>query len=136
MEIIITEIAQRIRDLRDIMGYTTAEMAQTVGCSEEEYIAAENGEVDFSFTFIYKCAEKFNVDMIEILTGDNPRLSYYSIVRKGEGLPMKRRSGFRLAPAARPRERMGAGQRCSWRNSVSPVRKISRVTSVAWSSFI
>ena len=36
MEIIITEIAQRIRDLRDIMGYTTAEMAQTVGCSEEE----------------------------------------------------------------------------------------------------
>ena len=94
MEIIITEIAQRIRDLRDIMGYTTAEMAQTVGCSEEEYIAAENGEVDFSFTFIYKCAEKFNVDMIEILTGDNPRLSYYSIVRKGEGLPMKRRSGF------------------------------------------
>lgn len=32
--------------------------------------------------------------MIELLTGDNPRLSFYSIVRKGEGLPMKRRTGF------------------------------------------
>ena len=94
MEIIITEIAQRIRDLREIMGYSVEEMAQAVDCTPEEYIAAENGEVDFSFTFIYKCAEKFDVDMIELLTGDNPRLSFYSIVRKDEGLPMKRRTGF------------------------------------------
>lgn len=94
MEIIISEIAQRIRDLRDIMGYSVEDMAQAVDCTAEEYAAAENGEVDFSFTFIYKCAEKFDVDMIELLTGDNPRLSFYSIVRKGEGLPMKRRSGF------------------------------------------
>lgn len=94
MEIIITEIAQRIRDLREIMGYSVEEMAQAVDCTPEEYIAAENGEVDFSFTFIYKCAEKFDVDMIELLIGDNPRLSFYSIVRKGEGLPMKRRTGF------------------------------------------
>ena len=94
MEIIITEIAQRIRDLREIMGYSVEEMAQAVDCTPEEYIAAEKGEVDFSFTFIYKCAEKFDVDMIELLTGDNPRLSFYSIVRKGEGLPMKRRTGF------------------------------------------
>lgn len=47
MEIIITEIAQRIRDLREIMGYSVEEMAQAVDCTPEEYIAAENGEVDF-----------------------------------------------------------------------------------------
>lgn len=94
MEIKISEIAQRIRTMREIMDITEAEMAEFIGCSVEEYTQAEAGESDFSFTFIYKCAEKFGVDMIELLTGDNPRLSFYSIVRKDEGLPMKRRSGF------------------------------------------
>lgn len=47
MEIIITEIAQRICDLREIMGYSVEEMAQAVDCTPEEYIAAEKGEVDF-----------------------------------------------------------------------------------------
>jgi len=82
----ITEIAQRIRTLRDICEFTVEEMAGTVGCTVQEYELAEMGNTDFSFTFIYKCAEKFGVDMIELLTGD--------IVRGGEGLPMKRRSGF------------------------------------------
>ena len=91
---IITEIAQRIRTLREICEFSVQEMAETVGCSQEEYTLAESGKTDFSFTFIYKCAEKFGVDMVELLTGDNPHLSFYSIVRSREGLPMKRRSGF------------------------------------------
>jgi transcriptional regulator with XRE-family HTH domain len=94
MELIISEIAQRIRTLRIDMDFSVEEMSKAVGSTIEEYELAESGKTDFSFTFIYKCAEKFGVDMIELLTGDNPRLSFYSIVRKGEGLPMKRRSGF------------------------------------------
>ena len=39
MEIIITEIAQRIRDLREIMGYSVEEMAQAVDCTPEEYLS-------------------------------------------------------------------------------------------------
>jgi len=94
MEFILTEIAQRIRALRDILGFSTEEMAQAAGCSAAEYKAAESGESDFSFTFLYKCAVKFGVDMVELVTGDNPHLSLCSIVRKGEGLPIKRRSDF------------------------------------------
>jgi len=90
----IKEIAQRIRTLRDICEFSVSDMAAAVGCTVQEYELAESGNTDFSFTFIYKCAEKFGVDMIELLTGDNPHLSFYSIVRNGDGLPMKRRSGF------------------------------------------
>lgn len=85
MELKLTEVAERIRTLREIMGFTTQEMAETIGCTEAEYEAAENGETDFSFTFLFKCADKFGVDMIEILTGENPHLLFYSVVRKGEG---------------------------------------------------
>lgn len=95
METRIIEIAERIRALREIMDFTVEEMAQAAGVSVEDYQKAERGEVDFGFTFLYKCADKFGVDMVELLTGENPRLSFYSIVRAGEGLDIKRRAGFK-----------------------------------------
>ena len=59
MELQIREIAERIRALRDILDLSEKEMAEHIGCTIEEYKNAEQGETDFSFTFIYKCAEKF-----------------------------------------------------------------------------
>ena len=32
--------------------------------------------------------------MIEILTGEQPKLSFYTVVRQGQGLPIRRREGF------------------------------------------
>ena len=94
METQIIEIAERIRTLRDIMGFSLEEMAAGTGVSVQEYSEMEEGKSDFSFTFLYKCAEMFGVDIVESLTGDGPKLSFYSIVRKGKGLPIKRRKGF------------------------------------------
>ncbi len=101
MEPKINEIAQRIQALREIMDFSQEEMAQAAGVSLEEYQTLEQGNNDFSFTFLYRCAEKFGVDMIELLTGENPHLKSYAVVRKGHGLPIKRREGFtyhHLAP--------------------------------------
>ena len=90
----LQEIAMRIRTLREIMEIPVAEMAQQTGLSAEEYLAAEDGKSDFTFTFLYNCAQAFGVDIIELLTGEAPHLSFYSIVRKGEGLSINRRAGF------------------------------------------
>lgn len=90
----IPEIAERIRALREICGFDTSEMAEATGVTEEEYIQLESGEQDFGFTFLYKCAEKLGVDMIEIITGSNPHLTDFTVVRAGMGLPIKRRAGF------------------------------------------
>ncbi len=94
MEPRILEIAQRIKALREIMDIPTEEMAAVIGIPASEYLEYEKGTQDFSFTFLYKCADRFSVDMVELLTGENPRLSFYTVVRKGTGLPIKRRSGF------------------------------------------
>lgn len=94
METKLTEIAERIRALRDICGFTVAEMAATTNLSAEQYAELESGTKDFSFTFLYLCAEKFGVDMVELLTGENPHLTGYTVVRGGKGLPIKRREGF------------------------------------------
>ncbi len=94
MEPNIKEVANRIRALREDMGYTVEEMAAATGRSAEEYAAQESGTQDLSFTFLYKCADKLGVDVIELLTGENPHLTGYSLMPEGEGLVIKRRAGF------------------------------------------
>jgi transcriptional regulator with XRE-family HTH domain len=90
----IKEIAGRIRALREDMDLSMQEMADATGRSLAEYAAQENGEQDLSFTFLYKCAENLGVDVIELLTGENPHLTGYSLTRAGQGLSIKRRAGF------------------------------------------
>lgn len=107
MEPNIKEVAGRIRALREDMNITQQEMADATGRSLSEYAAQESGEQDLSFTFLYKCAKKLGVDVIEILTGENPHLSGYTLTRAGEGLSIKRRAGFEyLHKAARLKDKL------------------------------
>ena len=94
MEPNIKEVAARIRALREDLDLTLQEMADATGRSTAEYAAQESGEEDLSFTFLYKCADKFGVDVIELLTGENPHLTGYSLTRADEGLSIRRRAGF------------------------------------------
>ncbi len=100
MEYIIEQVAQRIKFTREILELSYEEMAEVTGVSVDEYIACENGKSDFSFTFLFKCAEKFGIDLAELLTGEVPKLSFYSIVRKGKGLSVKRRNGLEYSHLA------------------------------------
>jgi len=97
----LADIALRLRSLRDDLGVSIEEMAVATETTPEQYEALESGTVDFSFTTLYHAANKLGVDMIDLLTGEGPNLSGYSIVRAGKGLSIKRRAGFEylhLAP--------------------------------------
>ena len=94
MEPNIEEVAGRIRALREDLEITQQEMADATGRTLAEYAAQESGAQDLSFTFLYKCAERLGVDVIELLTGENPHLSGYSLTRAADGLSIKRRAGF------------------------------------------
>ena len=94
METKIMEIAQRIKGLREILELTPQQMAQYTDVTLEEYLEYESGNQDFGFTFLYECAKVFGVDIVELLTGERPKLSHYTIVRSGKGLPIRRREGF------------------------------------------
>jgi transcriptional regulator with XRE-family HTH domain len=101
MEPRIAEVARRIRALREDADLTMQEMAEAANLTVAEYAALEAGENDPSFTTLYRCADKLGVDIIDLLTGQSPHLTGYSVVRSGEGLKMKRRAGFEylhLAP--------------------------------------
>ncbi|MHB1483989.1 MAG: helix-turn-helix domain-containing protein [Saccharofermentanales bacterium] len=94
MEDRIMAIANRIKEMREILDISIEDMAAEIGVSPEEYSRYESGTDDFTFTFLFKAANRFGVDMTDLITGESPHLSVFSIVRKGEGLPIDRRKGF------------------------------------------
>ena len=52
----LKEMAQRIREMREITGLSVADMAEKTEISLDQYMEYESGEVDLPFTFIHKCA--------------------------------------------------------------------------------
>ena len=100
----LQEIALRIRDMREILGLSIAEMAHNTGLDEPTYLQYESGSVDLPFTFIHKCSQTFGIEMTELLEGHSAHLSNYAITRKGKGLTTAREDGItiqNLAPMFR-----------------------------------
>ena len=88
------DISNRIRSLREDNDLTIEDMAKATGRSPEEYAARENGDMDLTFTFLFKCAQTLGVDVVELLTGESPHIKWYSVVEADEGLAINRRSDF------------------------------------------
>ena len=96
----LSEIASRIKELRNIMGWSTAQMAEKTDITEEKYIEYESGKIDIPFSFLHKCALVFDVEMTELLEGHSARLSSYTVTRKGQGQGTAKEDGIDIANLA------------------------------------
>ena len=81
----LMEIAERIREMREIVGYSEAEMAEKTEVSVEQYRSYEQGKVDLPLTFMHKCALAFGVELTDLLEGQSAKLSSYTVTRRGMG---------------------------------------------------
>ncbi len=88
-------IGERIKCLREDLEISVEDMATLCEMSVERYLQYEEGNVDYTFSFLNRCATKFGVEISELLTGSKPsHLKLYAIERKGNGLRVDRRKGF------------------------------------------
>ncbi len=95
----INEIAQRIKELREVCGYSAEELAKELGVDVKEYEKyEETGDIPIST--IYHIANKFNVDFTEIVTGVRAKLDTYHLIRKGNGKDVSRFPGYRYEDLA------------------------------------
>lgn len=90
----LKEIGRRLSDLRSIMDYTPDKFAGEIGMPVGELELYEAGEKDFSFSFLHNAAQILGVDVIDLITGESPRLSTCCVVRKGQGLSIDRRTAY------------------------------------------
>ena len=96
----LLEVAERIRELRVLSGYTEEEMAGLTGVSLEDYRVFEAGETDLPFTFIHKCALTFGVEIMELMEGSTPRLTGYAVTRRGKGQLTAKEPGIEISSIA------------------------------------
>ena len=97
----LSEVATRIKELREIIGFTTSQMAEKTDVNEDQYVVYESGKVDIPFSFIHKCALALGVEMTELLEGSTAKLSTYTVTRKGKGQGTAKEDGIdikNLAP--------------------------------------
>ena len=106
MDYKIREVADRIRELRTISGFTVEEMAQRTGVPVEEYNQYESGSRNMSIAFLYRCVLIFGVDFSDLLEGRSAKLRNYALTRKGDGQRIEEAHhmiGYNLAPDFRNR---------------------------------
>ena len=90
----LKEIGRRLSGLRSIMGFSEKDLADKLNVTADELRLYEAGEKDFSFSFLHNAAVALEVDVIDLITGESPRLSTCCVVKKGEGLSIDRRAAY------------------------------------------
>ena len=106
LELKIRQMAERIKELREIENLSVEDMAKATDLSVEEYLACEKGEKDLNFAFIYRCANALNVNVTDIIEGFSPTLKSYTVTRFGLGQQIAQAHGmtyYNLAYAFRNR---------------------------------
>ncbi len=96
----LVQIGARIRELREILEITPEQAARKVGIGVETYLDYENAKADITIGVLYGLAAEFGVDPTVLMTGDNPRMDEYTLVRKGQGSKCERYAGYAFTALA------------------------------------
>lgn len=90
----LKELAARIRELREVCGYSQEDLAKEIHIDVETYKQYEECAADVPISVIYSISKKFGVDFSEIMTGVGGKLRTYQVVRAGEGQLADRYPGY------------------------------------------
>ena len=90
----LKEIGQRLAALRDIEDITREDFAARCNVTAAQLDEYERGERDFSFSFLYNAARALGVDVVDLMSGDSPKLSACCVTRGGEGYAIDRRAAY------------------------------------------
>jgi transcriptional regulator with XRE-family HTH domain len=88
-------IAERLKGYREIASISAESLAREMGIPVSLYLEYESGTTDIPVGFLLKVAQKFDIELTVLLSGDNPKLRMYSIVRKGKGIMVDRRKQYK-----------------------------------------
>ena len=90
----LKDIGARLSMLRESMALTPEKIAAALEVPLEDYLLYEAGEKDFSFSFLYNVAGILGVDVVDLISGETPKLSLCTVVRAGGGYEINRRKAY------------------------------------------
>jgi len=87
-------LAARIRELREICGFTPDHVSEKLDIDPQVYGGYEQNGQDIPINVLFRLAALFGVDFNELLTGISPHLTSYCLVKRGHGHPVDRYPGY------------------------------------------
>ena len=90
----IKQVAKRIAYLREVMDMQPEEVAAAIEMPAELYKQYESGEKDIPVSMIYSVASALGIDATELITGEAPRMTEYSVTRRNNGVAVHRYEGY------------------------------------------
>lgn len=94
------EIASRVKGLRDISGISRDDFAKEIKVDPAQYRRYEDGEEDIPVGVLLAAASRLGVDVTAFISGEEPRMKVYSLVRAGRGLEVERRKEYKYRDLA------------------------------------
>ncbi len=96
----IKQVANRIKELREIFGVSAAQLAGEFNLPEADYRQFEAGAADIPVGVLYQIAQRFHVELTTLLTGEEPRLHTYALTRAGQGVSVDRSKDYQYQSLA------------------------------------
>ncbi len=90
----LMQMAARIKMLREVEDVSVETLSNDIGVPADVLRSYETGNEDIPVSVLFSIANRFNVELAVLLTGENPRLHTYLVVRKGKGLNVERRKEY------------------------------------------
>ncbi|WP_419785807.1 helix-turn-helix domain-containing protein [Pseudodesulfovibrio sp.] len=88
------EIAPRLVGLREGVGWSVEEMADLLGMPAEKVEKYESGKVEIPVGYLLDVSRLCRVDLTTLISGREPHLKSYALVRKDEGFAVDRRKDY------------------------------------------
>lgn len=90
----IRQIAVRLQELRNILGFSTEELANACHLSAEEYRLIESGEVDIPVSILQKVAHYYDISLEALMFKQDSSSSSYFLTRAGTGPHSERTQAY------------------------------------------
>lgn len=87
-------VAARIREMREICGYSHGDMAKMLGIAVEKYATYEQRGEDIPISVIYDISKLLGVELSDLLTGSSPKIKTLSVTKSGGGIKIDRYPGY------------------------------------------
>ena len=96
----IKSIANRLRELREVLELSAQEVAESCHLRVEEYMALESGESDISVNVLQTIARRYGISLDVLMFGEDPKMNAYFITRAGAGVSVERRKAYKYEALA------------------------------------
>jgi transcriptional regulator with XRE-family HTH domain len=94
------QIAKRLAGLRDTFDTSVEALAKSIDVPVDTYKQYESGKTDIPVGVLFRIAGHFGIELASILSGEDPKLKAFCLVRKGEGMSVERRTDYKYVSLA------------------------------------